>query len=210
MKKTEIVGYKRANLGRSAANQLRAEGQVPCVLYGGKEQVSFYAPAYLFRPLIFTPDAYEVKLNIEGTEYSAILQDKQFHPVNDTLVHADFLEITPEKVIKIKVPIRLVGTPAGINQGGKLQHKLRQLAVKGPVSAIPEYVDVDVKALKLGQSVKVEVISLDGVEILDPTSNPIASVNIPRAAKMAAELDEEEDEDGEAEGGEAGADEAAE
>ncbi|MGR3810005.1 50S ribosomal protein L25/general stress protein Ctc [Jiulongibacter sp. NS-SX5] len=202
MKKTEIVGYKRANLGRSAANQLRAEGQVPCVLYGGKEQVSFYAPAYLFRPLIYTPDAFEVTLNIEGTEYTAILQDKQFHPVNDTLVHADFLEITPEKVIKIKVPIRLVGTAAGLTQGGKLQHKLRQLKVKGPANMIPEYVDVDVSSLKLGQSVKVEVIDLPGIEIIDPTSNPIASVNIPRAAKMAAELDEE-DEDGE--GGEEGA-----
>ncbi|MCR9065406.1 MAG: 50S ribosomal protein L25/general stress protein Ctc [Cytophagales bacterium] len=210
MKKTEIVGYKRANLGRSASNQLRAEGQVPCVLYGGKEQVSFYAPAYLFRPLIYTPDALEVILNIEGKTYSAILQDKQFHPVNDTLIHADFLEITPDKVISIKVPIRLTGTAIGLLQGGKLQFKLRRLAVKGPASQIPEYVDVDVTNLKLGMSVKVEVIDLPGLEILDPASNPIASVNIPRSARMADQLDAGDDDEDEDEGGEAEATEAAE
>jgi large subunit ribosomal protein L25 len=197
MKKTEIVGFKRANLGRSASNQLRAEGQVPCVLYGGKEQVSFYAPAYLFNQLIFTPDAYEVKLNIEGTEYSAILQDRQFHPVNDILLHADFLEITPEKVIRIQVPIRLVGNAPGLAQGGKMQHKLQKLTVKGPVKDIPEYVDVNVGTLKLGQSVKVEVINLPGLEIIDAASNPIATVVIPRSARMGAmaAADEDEDED---------------
>lgn len=200
MKKTEIVGFKRANLGRSASNQLRAEGQVPCVLYGGKEQVSFYAPAYLFRPLIFTPDAYEVKLNIEGKEYMAILQDRQYHPVNDTLIHADFLEISAEKVIKISVPIRLVGTAAGLSQGGKMQHKLRKLRVQGAASAIPEYVDVDVTALKLGASVKVEVLDLPGLTILDSLSNPIASIVIPRAAKLGDAGEEEEDEETETEG----------
>ena len=95
MKVTEIVGFKRANLGRQAAQELRAEGMVPGILYGGEEQVSFYAPAYLFRPLIFTTEAYEVKLTIDGKSYTAILQDKQFHPVNDLLVHVDLLEITP-------------------------------------------------------------------------------------------------------------------
>jgi large subunit ribosomal protein L25 len=89
MKTTEIVGYKRANLGRKAAQDLRNEGMVPGVLYGGEEQIAFYAPAYLFRPLIFTSDAYRVKVNIEGTVYDAILQEKQYHPVNDTLIHAD-------------------------------------------------------------------------------------------------------------------------
>lgn len=197
MKKTEIVGFKRANLGRSASNQLRADGQVPCVLYGGKEQVSFYAPAYLFRDLIFTPDAFEVELNIEGTVYSAILQERQFHPVNDTLVHADFLEITPDKVIKIQVPIRLIGTAAGLGQGGKMQHKLRKITLKGPASNIPEYVDVDVTSLKLGMSVKVDVIKLDGVEILDALSNPVATVVVPRSAKMnaGALLDDDDDDD---------------
>jgi large subunit ribosomal protein L25 len=200
MKKTEIVGFNRANLGRSASNQLRADGQVPCVLYGGSEQVSFYAPAYLFRPLVYTPDAYEVKLNIEGKEYQAILQDKQFHPVNDSLIHADFLEITDDKVIKISVPIRITGTAIGLQAGGKLQHKLRKLRLQGPASAIPEYVDVDVTRLKLGDSVKVEVIDLPGLTILDALSNPVASIVVPRSAKMGlGEEGEEEEEEGEVE-----------
>jgi len=200
MKKTEIVGFNRANLGRSASNQLRADGQVPCVLYGGSEQVSFYAPAYLFRPLVYTPDAYEVKLNIEGKEYQAILQDKQFHPVNDSLIHADFLEITDDKVIKISVPIRITGTAIGLQAGGKLQHKLRKLRLQGPASAIPEYVDVDVTRLKLGDSVKVEVIDLPGLTILDALSNPVASIVVPRSAKMGlGEEGEDEEEEGEVE-----------
>ncbi len=198
MKKTEIVGYLRANLGRPASQQLRAEGMVPCVLYGGKEQVSFYAPAYLFNPLIFTPDIYEVKLNIEGTEYSAILQEKQFDPVNDILIHADFLQITDDKIVKVEVPIRLIGTAAGIGQGGKMSQRLRKLRLQGPVKNIPEYVDVDVTALKLGQSVKVEVIALEGVTILESAANPVASVTIPRSARTAmgaASADDDDDSD---------------
>ncbi|NBA84469.1 50S ribosomal protein L25/general stress protein Ctc [Emticicia sp. CRIBPO] len=186
MKVTEIVGFKRANLGRQAAQELRAQGMVPSVLYGGSGQVSFYAPAYLFRPLIFTSDAYEVKLNIEGTEYTAILQDKQFHPVNDSLVHADFLEITPDKVIKIEIPIRLSGTAIGQKQGGKLVQTLRKLRVQGPAKSIPEFVDLDVTTLGLGKAIKVKSIQLEGLTIIDSESNPVATVTIPRSLRGAA------------------------
>lgn len=201
MKTTEIVGYKRANLGRKAAQDLRNEGMVPSVLYGGKEQISFYAPAYLFRPLIFTADAYRVKLNIEGTVYDAVLQEKQFHPVNDTLIHADFFVVNDDKVIKMKVPIRLNGVSKGQKSGGKLMHKLRQLTVKGKVSDIPEFVDVDITTLTLGKSVKVESLSLENLEILDSPANPIATVNVPRALK-GVEGGDEDDEEGTDEGGE--------
>lgn len=210
MKKTEIVGFKRANLGRPEAQRLRAEGSVPCVLYGGKEQIAFHAPAYLFRPLINTPDAYEVTLNIEGDIHKAILQARQFHPVNDILIHADFLEITPEKVIKISIPVRLKGTAKGQMLGGRVQHKLRKLSVKGPVKDIPEFVEVDITSLGLGDSVKVSVIELPGIEILDALANPVASVNVPRAAKLGGGEDEDEDEDGEGTSSEDGGDEATE
>jgi large subunit ribosomal protein L25 len=195
MKKTEIVGFKRANLGRPEAQRLRAEGNVPCVLYGGGEQIAFYAPAYLFRPLINTPDAFEVTLNIEGDIHQAILQAKQFHPVNDILIHADFLEITPDKIIKIAIPVRLSGTAKGQMLGGRVQHKLRKLNVKGAVKDIPEFVTVDITSLGLGDSVKVSVIQLDGVEILDALSNPVASVNVPRAAKLGAGAGDDDDEE---------------
>ena len=183
MKVTEIVGFNRANLGRQAAQELRAQGMVPGILYGGAEQVSFYAPAYVFRPLIFTPDAYEIKLTIDGKEYNAILQDKQFHPVNDMLIHVDLLEITPEKVITTSIPIRLTGTAIGAKKGGKLVQTLRTLKVKGPAKDIPELVNLDVSDLDLGKSIKVKSLELPGLTILDPEANPVANVAIPRALR---------------------------
>lgn len=183
MKKTEIVGFKRANLGRSASQELRAQGNVPCVLYGGEEQISFHAPAYLFRPLINTPDAYEVLLNIEGTEYTAILQETQFHPVNDQLIHADFLLINPDKVIKIEVPIKLQGLSIGQQKGGKLVQMLRKLRIQGPAKSIPEFISLNIEELDLGKSVKVGAIQLEGVKILVPAANPVATITVPRALR---------------------------
>ncbi|WP_041693656.1 50S ribosomal protein L25/general stress protein Ctc [Emticicia oligotrophica] len=184
MKKAEIVGYNRANLGRSASQELRNEGMVPCVIYGGAEQVSFYAPIYLFRPLLFTPDVYEVTINIEGKVYTAILQDTQFHPTNDQITHADFLEITPDKVIKVAVPIKLHGPSEGQKKGGKLVQKMRKLRVQGPAQHIPDYINIDIKDLDLGKSVKVGAITpIEGVKILEAASNPVAFISIPRALR---------------------------
>lgn len=184
MQTTEIVGYKRANLGRQSAQELRLEGMVPCVLYGGQEQISFYAPAYLFRPIVYTSDVYKVILNIEGEIFTAILQDKQFHPVNDSLIHADFLEINDDKIIKVEVPIRLIGTSAGQKQGGKLVQNLRKLRVKGQVKNIPNYVDLDITALELGKTIKVKAIELPDLTILDPEANPVARITIPRSLRQ--------------------------
>ena len=184
MKVTEIVGFNRANLGRQSAQELRAEGMVPGILYGGKEQISFYAPVYLFRPLIYTTDAYQIKLTIDGKEYTAILQDKQFHPVNDTLIHVDLLEVDPEKVITITIPIKLTGTAKGAKQGGKLVQNLRKLRVKGPVKMIPDFVNLDVTELGLGKSARVKQIELPAeITIIDPAANPVAQVTIPRALR---------------------------
>ena len=183
MKKHEIVGYQRANLGKSESKTLRAEGFVPGVLYGGQNQVHFYAPTILFRQLLSTPDAYEVTLNIEGTEYKAILQDTQFHPVNDMLLHADFLEIVDGKDVKVEVPVRFVGTAPGVQKGGKLLQKVRKLKLKGPADRIPDYVDVNVDDLDMGRTIKVNAVQLEGVEILENPSNPIVSIEIPRAMR---------------------------
>jgi large subunit ribosomal protein L25 len=183
MKKTEIVGYKRANLGRSASQNLRAEGLVPCVLYGGADQVTFHAPAILFRDLVYTPDVYEVELNIEGDIYTAILQETQFHPVNDQLVHADFLLITPDKVIKIDVPVRLTGTSVGQTKGGKLVQKIRKLKVQGAAKDIPDFIELSIKELDLGKSIKVAAVKAEGFKILSAPNIPIAEISIPRALR---------------------------
>ncbi len=184
MKKTEIVGYNRANLGRAASQELRSQGMVPCVLYGGSEQVSFYVPMYLFRSLLFTPDVYEVTINIEGKVYLGILQDAQYHPTSDQIIHADFLEINPDKIIKVKVPIKLHGPAEGQKKGGKLVQKMQKLQIQGPAKNIPDYINIDIKDLDLGKSVKVAAIAeIEGVKILDAASNPVAFISIPRALR---------------------------
>lgn len=184
MKKAEIVGYNRANLGRTASQELRGQGMVPCVLYGGTEQVSFYVPQYLFRPLLFTPDVYEVTINIEGKIYTGILQDSQYHPTTDSIIHADFLEITPDKIIKVAVPVKLHGPSEGQKKGGKLVQKMQKIRVQGPAKNIPDYINIDIKDLDLGKSVKVGTIAeIEGVKILEAASNPVAFISIPRALR---------------------------
>ena len=107
MKTLEIIGYKRANLGKAESSRLRAEGNVPCVLYGGKVQIHFYAPMILFRSLVYTDEAHFVHLNIEGLEFQAILQDIQFHPVSEVILHADFLELLEGKPVKMDIQVKL-------------------------------------------------------------------------------------------------------
>lgn len=119
MKKLEIVGFKRANLGSKGAKDLRAEALAPCVLYGGKEQVHFAVPMILFRELLYSADVYEVELNVEGDKYRAVLQDAQFHPVNEMILHVDFLEIIEGNPIKIAVPIKVIGNSPGVIKGVK-------------------------------------------------------------------------------------------
>lgn len=162
---------------------MRLNGNIPCVLYGGQQQIHFYAPTILFRDLLYTPDVYEVTLNIEGDEYKAVLQETQFHPVNDTLLHADFMEIVPGKQLKVSVPVRLIGTAPGVQKGGKLVTRIRKMRVKGTAENIPDYIDIDVTGLDLGKSVRVRDITPVGYELLESGSNPVASIEIPRALR---------------------------
>ena len=130
MKTVEIIGYKRANLGKTESKKLRSESFVPCVVYGGKEQIHFSAPMILFRDLVYTPEARFVELNIEGKITKAILQDIQFHPVSEVILHADFLELFDNKLIKMSIPVVTHGTAPGIQSGGKLIMKMPKLMIK--------------------------------------------------------------------------------
>jgi large subunit ribosomal protein L25 len=187
MKTVEIVGYKRANLGKSESKRLRQEGNVPCVLYGGGQQVHFYAPMILFRELVYTNEAHFVHLNIEGDEYKAILQEVQFHPVSEIILHADFLKIDENRKIKMNIPTRLVGRAPGVDKGGLLVRKRATLKVYGYPKDMPDHIDVDVSTLDFHHAVKVGDMKIPGLEFLDPKQSPIAAVEVPRAAKMAAE-----------------------
>jgi large subunit ribosomal protein L25 len=187
MKTVEIIGYRRANLGKSDAQQIREEGNVPCVLYGGKEQMHFYAPMILFRDLVYTNEAHFVHLNVEGEECQAILQEVQFHPVSEILLHADFLYITEDRKIKMDIPTRLVGKAPGVDKGGTLVRKRATLKVGAFPKDMPDHIDVDCSHLDFHKAVKVGDVTMPNLEFLDPHQASIAVVEVPRAAKMAAE-----------------------
>jgi large subunit ribosomal protein L25 len=183
MQTVEIIGYQRANLGKKASADLRNEGNVPCVLYGGKEQIHFYTPAILFRQLLYTPNVYQVNINIEGREFKAIVQESQFHPVNEMLLHVDFLELQDDKEVKMEVPIRFVGTAIGVTKGGKLNQKLRKMTVRALPANMPDFVDVEITGMDLGKSVRVEDVKAENYQILNSPSIPIATIEIPRALR---------------------------
>jgi large subunit ribosomal protein L25 len=187
MKTVEIVGYKRANLGKSDSQRLRNEGFVPCVVYGGNEQVHFYAPMILFRELVYTNEAHFVHLNIEGEESEAILQEVQFHPVSEVILHADFLKIEEGRKIKMSIPIRLIGKAKGVDKGGTLVRKRASLKVEGFPKDMPDHIDVDVTELDFHHAIKVGDMKIEGLTFLDPKASAIAAVEVPRAAKLAAE-----------------------
>jgi large subunit ribosomal protein L25 len=180
MKTLEIIGFKRANLGTKEAKRLRAESNVPCVVYGGKEEIHFYSPMILFRDLVYTGDAHMVELNIEGDKRKCILQEIQFHPVNEIILHADFLELRADKEVKMDIPVKLEGTPIGIQKGGKLETKLRKLTLRALPDNMPDYVPVQVGKLDLGKTIKVGDLKATDYTILNNPLVTIAAVNIPR------------------------------
>ncbi len=183
MQTIEIIGFKRANLGKTSSTQLRIDGFVPSVIYGGEEQVHFYAPVYLYRNLVYTKEAKIVIINVEGTIYRAIMQDLQFHPVSEMILHVDFLQIFEEKEVKINIPVRITGTSPGVQKGGKLAIKQPYLKVQAIPANLPDYIDIDVTGLDLGQSARVSGIKPGAFLVLNQGSLPVATVTIPRALR---------------------------
>lgn len=195
MKTVEIIGYKRANLGKAEAKRLRAEGNVPCVIYGGEEQVHFSAPMILFRELVYTDEAHFVHLNVEGKEYQAILQDIQFHPVSEVILHADFLQIFEGKHVKMNIPVHFEGVSPGVTKGGTLIKKRRHLSILALPKNMPEYINVDLSKLDFGRAIKVAEIEANNFEILDTPIASVAVVEVPRALRGKSEEAEEEGEE---------------
>lgn len=191
MQTIEIIGYQRASLGKKEAKRLRREANAPCVLYGGQEQVHFYTPMALLKDLVYTPDARFVDLTIEGTAYQCILQDIQFHPVSEMILHVDFLQIFANKKVKMQIPTVLTGKAPGVIQGGSLAKKLRRLPVFAYPKDMPAHIQVDVASLELGHMVRVRDIKTANYTILAAVGIPVASVEIPRALRSAAGKAEE-------------------
>ena len=183
MKTVEVIGYKRANLGKAESKRLRQEGFVPCVMYGGEKQIHFYSPAILFREVVYTADAHFVELNIEGDIHRTILQDIQFHPVSDALIHLDFLEIFKGTVVKMTIPVHLEGNAPGVLEGGKIFKKIKYLTIKGLPKNMPDYIKADISNLGLGESIKVRDVEVGDFVIITPKRITLATLEVPRALR---------------------------
>ena len=186
MKTLVIEGKLRTGLGKKESKKLRDQELVPCVLYGGESPVHFQASFSEFRKLVYTPNVHLVELSIEGNVYPAILQDMQWHPVEEQIMHVDFLLTNDTKPVKIEIPLNIIGFAKGIKAGGKLKTNMRKLKVKALTKYLPDTIDVNVEELGLGQSIKVADLSIENVELLDSKTNVIATVVATRAAKAAA------------------------
>ena len=186
MRVLDLIGYNRTDIGKGASKALRREGSVPCVMYGGEEgNVHFHTPMILFRDIVYTPEVAFVNMDIEGKEYKCILQDIQFHPVSEIILHADFLRLFDDVPVVMEVPVKFVGTSPGLQKGGKLSTTLRKIKVKALPGNMPSAVEVSLEGLELGQSAKVKSINAEGYEILNGGNVTIASITIPRALRSA-------------------------
>ncbi|NVO21270.1 MAG: 50S ribosomal protein L25/general stress protein Ctc [Bacteroidetes bacterium] len=183
MKTVSMSGSLRENVGKKDAKKNRAEGKVPCVLYGGKDEVHFSVTEKDFGPVIFTPYAHLINLTIAGKEYQTILQDVQYHPVTDKILHVDFLEVLPGKPVVISIPIRIEGVSEGVLRGGKLVKKFRKLKVKALPKDLPDEIKINISPLDINDIVKVSDIVLDNVILLDAPSSLVLTVLPTRAVE---------------------------
>jgi large subunit ribosomal protein L25 len=187
MKTIVINGSFRKELGKKSSKELRKANNVPCVVYGGKENIHFYTHENNFKNLVYTPDAHLVNLKIEGKELNAVLKDIQFHPVSDKIIHVDFTEVSVNKPVIIGVPIRVTGDSVGIKAGGKLRIRRRTLLVRGIAGDIPEFLPIDITEVKIHQSIKVGELSFDKIELLDPKKSMVLAVATSRVAQKTPE-----------------------
>ncbi len=204
MKSIELKAHKRTAEGKKDLKVLRSEGNIPCVLYGGDENVLFYSHEIDVKKIVYTPNVYIIKLNVDGKTYHALIKELQFHPVTDKVLHIDFLEVAEGKPVVIKIPVNLEGDSEGVKQGGKLHLLRRSLKVKGMADDLPDKLTIDISGLELGKVTKVRDLSFDNVELLDQPNDVVCSVKLTRISRADAEgLTEEELEAVEAEGAEA-------
>lgn len=180
MKTVSISGSPRANVGKKDAQELRRKELVPCVIYGGKEQVHFSAPEKQFKHLVYTPEVNLVKLDVGGKEYNAILHDIQFHRLSDKIIHVDFMEIVPGKPVTMNIPVKTKGNSEGVKAGGKLLKKMRTLKVRGVAEKMPDEITFDVTNLNIGDSIKVSDVKLDGLSVMDEPTSTIVAVRVTR------------------------------
>lgn len=190
MQSVVIEGSLRQGLGKKAAKSTKSQGLVPCVIYGGKENVHFEAAPIALRGIVYTPDFKIAQITAGGNTYRCILKEMQFHPISDTLMHCDFLQLVEGKPVIAQLPVRFTGVAPGVKLGGKLLQKLRRVKVKALPENLTEEVIVDISTMQLGGSVRVRDIAVpEGIEVMSQASIPVATIEVPRALRSAATKD---------------------
>ena len=187
MKSITIKGSQRESVGKAASKALRNAGQVPCVLYGGDNVLHFSAPELAFKNIVYTPNVYTAAIELNGKTYNAILQDIQFDPVSDKIIHIDFYQLHKDKEITIEVPIQIEGTSPGIMAGGTLRIVNRKLKVKALPDNLPDFVPVDISGLEMGNKLYVTKLAQDNYKIMHPDNTVVCQVRVSRAAMKAAQ-----------------------
>ncbi|HEX5025670.1 MAG TPA: 50S ribosomal protein L25 [Agriterribacter sp.] len=184
MKTVTIEGQLRTGTGKKATRQLRSQGLVPGVIYGGDKEVNFHAPALAFKPLVYTSDFQLANISVDGKDYRCILKDIQLHTVSDKLNHVDFLQLIDQKKVVANIPLKFTGVAAGVKGGGKLVTKMKSLKVKTLPQYLTENIEVDLTNLEVNENIRVEDVKVDHFEILNSPRIPIASVVMTRQLKQ--------------------------
>ncbi|MCG2460601.1 50S ribosomal protein L25/general stress protein Ctc [Flavobacteriaceae bacterium F89] len=210
MKSITIKGSERESVGKKATKALRNAGKVPCVLYGGEKPLHFSADELSFKDLVYTPNAHTVVIDLEGDgKFDAVMQDIQFHPVTDNILHVDFYQLFKDKEVTMNIPVHLEGSSPGVRNGGRLLFRKRKLAIKALPDKLPDFFNVDISKLKIGGNIDVSSLLNDDFTILHPDTTVVVQVKAARAAIVVEEDEDEEGAEG-AEGTEEGSVEGAE
>jgi large subunit ribosomal protein L25 len=196
MKSITIKGQVRESVGKKATKALRNAEQVPCVVYGGKEAIHFAAPAKAFKHIVYTADALTATIELEGQDtITAVLQDIQFHPITDEILHIDFYQLFDDKEVTMEIPVKLVGNSRGVMNGGSLRHNLRKLKIKALPANLPDLLTADITKLKIGDKLYVTELASEDYTILHPDNSVVAQVKMSRNASADSGDDEDEDEE---------------
>lgn len=196
MKSITIKGSKRESVGKKASKALRNAGMIPCVIYGGDTTLQFSASEVDFKPLVYTPNVFTAKIEFEdGLVINAVLQDIQFHPVTDKILHVDFYQLFEDKEITMNIPVKLVGTAPGVIKGGALRFNTRKLKVRALPANLPDFIDASISKLKIGSKLFVTALKNDAYTILHPDNTVVAQVRMSRSAAKGEVVEDDDDDE---------------
>ncbi len=203
MKSVSLNGIARVDLGKKFSKDLRKNGNIPCVIYSrGKEPIHICVKNNELRKIIYNPGVFILDINVEGQSYNTIIRDAQFHPLNENILHIDFLELSENELVSLEIPVQLTGNSIGVRNGGQLNLVMRKLLVQAFPKNLPDAIEIDITDLRIGNSIRILELENDNYKFLQPESAVVVSV---KTARNILE-EEEESEEGEGEGESAGED----